>query len=223
MCCAWQWGRHAYDHGDAGSGGNTDSYRRIPVVKRLVVLATVSLALVWLTAGIAFAEEWKGKSESKRNSSYQVELITPAEGLRVGENNLAVQLKDIATGQAVVRDAVRVDLLMDESDTSMGHGDMAQQDPVAVQLMAVKDSPGRYSGKAEFSDAGAWKARVFADDRGIQAPVTFDISIGAGGPNWLVIGGVLALVMFGIGAVVIAKRKSTAAAPATPSLEASEA
>jgi hypothetical protein len=192
------------------------------VGRRLVVLVSASLALVWLTAGIAFAQESTGKGETKRNSSYTVELITPAEGLKVGENNLAVQLKD-AAGQPVVRDSVRVDLLMDEADTSMGHGNMAQQEPVVVQLMAVKGSPGRYGGTAELSDAGAWKARVFADERGVQAPLTFNVSVGGSGPNWLLIGGLLAVITAAIGAVVVVKRRPTAAVPATPALEASEA
>jgi hypothetical protein len=201
----------------------TNRYRRMRVVRRLVALVSASLVFAWMTAGVAFAEEWKGKSEVKRNSSHSVELIIPAEGLKVGENNLAVQLRDNATGQPVVRDAVRVDLLMDETDTSMKHGDMSQLEPVTLQLSAVTGSPGRYLGQADLSDEGTWKVRVFADDRGIQAPVTFTVSVAGGGPNWLVIAGLLALVALAIGGVLVLKRRSTPAVAASPALEASEA
>ncbi|MHB0870109.1 MAG: FixH family protein [Chloroflexota bacterium] len=187
------------------------------------VTALTCLAGLWLLAGVAYAEEWNGKSETRTVTGFQVELTTPAEGVKVGENKLAVRLKDSATGQPVVRESVRVDLLMDEADTSMNHGGMSSQKPVSVELKAVKDSPGRYEGKMSLSDAGVWRVRVFADARGIQAPASFTVRAESSGPNWLVLGGFALLILGGIGGVVAVVRKGSAPAPAAPAPEASEA
>ena len=106
-------------------------------MKKLGMVAMVALAATWLATGVAFAEEWTGKSETKTVTGIQVEVITPAAGLKAGENNLAVRLKEAAGGQAVVREFARVDLVMDEGDSSMNHGGMSTQKPVAFELKAV--------------------------------------------------------------------------------------
>ncbi len=193
-------------------------------MRKLTILVLGSLIALGLWGGVAYAQEWKGKSEVKTAGNVQVEFITPAEGLKVGDNNLAVQLKDLSAGQPVVRESVRVDLLMDEADSSMKHGDMSKQEPVVVQLKAEKNAAGRYSGKANLSSAGNWKARVFVDPRGIQAPLTFNVQVDGGGPNWLVIGGLLAAIaVVVIGIAVAVRRKSAPEEAATQVLEAGEA
>jgi hypothetical protein len=190
-----------------------------------VLLGVASLTSLWLASGVAYAEDWQGKSDTKTSGNIQVEFITQADGSVVGDNNIAVQLKDTSTGQPIVRDSVTVQLLMDAGDTAMTHGGMGMsaQDPVAANLKAVQGTPGRYSGKVSFSNAGDWKARVAIDPRGIQAPLTFSVRVSSAGPNWLIIGGFLAIIAAAVGIVLAMKRKSTPAASLTPTLEAGEA
>lgn len=189
-------------------------------MRRWTMLAVASLASLWLATGMAYAEEWKGKSETKKLGNLQVEFITQADGSRVGDNNFAVQLKDLSTGQPVLREPVRVELTMDENDKSMKHGDMSKEKPVVAELNAVKDAPGRYSGKANLSSAGDWKAEVFVDPAGGRT-VTFKVRVDSPGPNWLVIGGFLALIAVAAGIVVAVKRKAPSAA-AVPAPEATK-
>ena len=194
--------------------------------KKWIVLAVASLTSLWLASGIAYAEEGKGKSEVKSAGNIQVEFVTPADGSVVGDNSVAVQLKDTSTGQPVVRDSVRVQLVMDAGDTAMSHGGMGMsaQDPITLDLKAVKEVPGSFAGKVNFRNTGDWKARVAVDPRGIQAPLTFSVRVGSAGPNWLVIGGILAIIALVIGGIVVAmKRKTPSAASTTLTLEADEA
>jgi len=196
------------------------------VRKKWIVLAVASLTSLWLASGIAYAEEGKGKSEVKSAGNIQVEFVTPADGSVVGDNSVAVQLKDTSTGQPVVRDSVRVQLVMDAGDTAMSHGGMGMsaQDPITLDLKAVKEVPGSFAGKVNFRNTGDWKARVALDPQGIQAPLTFSVRVGSAGPNWLVIGGILAIIALVIGGIVIAmKRKTPSAASTTLTLEADEA
>lgn len=199
-------------------------------MKKLGMVAMVALAATWLATGVAFAEEWQGKSETKTVTGIQVEVITPAAGLKAGENNLAVRLKEAAGGQAVVREFARVDLVMDEGDSSMNHGGMSTQKPVAFELKAVAAEQGRYEGKVTLSDPGNWNLRVFTDSRGVGSPASFKVSAEkaspaaatqsgaaapqASGPNWLVLGGLALLVVAGIGGVVARVKRSSAPAPA---------
>lgn len=194
-------------------------------MKKLLLVVTAALAATWLATGVAFAEEWTGKSETKTVIGFQVELITPSAGVMVGENNLAVRLKDTATSQAVLRDSVRVDLSMDEADSSMNHGGMSSQKPVRVDLAAVKDVPGRYEGKVSLSDAGAWNVKVFTDPRGTQASASFKVSAESSGPNLMVIGAFALLILSGIGGVVALVKRSSAPAPApaAPAQETTQA
>lgn len=194
--------------------------------KKWIVLAVASLTSLWLASGIAYAEEGKGKSEVMSAGNIQVEFVTPADGSVVGDNSVAVQLKDTSTGQPVVRDSVRVQLVMDAGDTAMSHGGMGMsaQDPITLDLKAVKEVPGSFAGKVNFRNTGDWKARVAVDPRGIQAPLTFSVRVGSAGPNWLVIGGILAIIALVIGGIVVAmKRKTPSAASTTLTLEADEA
>lgn len=194
--------------------------------KKWIVLAVASLTSLWLASGIAYAEEGKGKSEVMSAGNIQVEFVTPADGSVVGDNSVAVQLKDTSTGQPVVRDSVRVQLVMDAGDTAMSHGGMGMsaQDPITLDLKAVKEVPGSFAGKVNFRNTGDWKARVAVDPRGIQAPLTFSVRVGSAGPNWLVIGGILAVIALVIGGIVVAmKRKTPSAASTTLTLEADEA
>jgi len=196
------------------------------VRKKWIVLAVASLTSLWLASGIAYAEEGKGKSEVMSAGNIQVEFVTPADGSVVGDNSVAVQLKDTSTGQPVVRDSVRVQLVMDAGDTAMSHGGMGMsaQDPITLDLKAVKEVPGSFAGKVNFRNTGDWKARVAVDPRGIQAPLTFSVRVGSAGPNWLVIGGILAIIALVIGGIVVAmKRKTPSAASTTLTLEADEA
>lgn len=211
-------------------------------MKKLGMVAMVALAATWLATGVAFAEEWQGKGETKTVTGIQVEVITPAAGLKVGENNLAVRLKEAAGGQAVVREVVRGDLAMDEGDKSMNHGGMSTQKPVGFELKPVASEQGRYEGKVTLTDPGNWNLRVFTDSRGVGSPASFKVSAEkasaaapatnsgaaapqaatkntaaapqASGPNWLVLGGLALLVVAGIGGVVARVKKSSAPAPA---------
>lgn len=195
-------------------------------IRWTVLAAMASVAALWMATSVAFAEEWAGKSETKTAGNVQVELITQADGSRVGENNLAVQLKDVSTGQPIVRDSVKVQLVMDAGDKGMSHGGsgMSTQDPITVELKAVKETPGRFAGKVVFSNSGDWKARAVVDPRGLQTPVVFDVAVGNAGPNWTVIGSVLLVVAAAVIAVVVTvRRKPSKAASSTLALEADEA
>ncbi|MHB1134940.1 MAG: FixH family protein [Chloroflexota bacterium] len=193
-------------------------------MRRWTLVLAAALASLWLLGGVALAAEVNGKSETKTAGTFQVELTTPAEGIKVGDAELAVLLRDRATGQAVVRESLRLELLMDAADTSMNHGDMSKQTPTAVELAADKANPGRYLGKASFTDSGDWLVRVFADTRSGQAPVAFKVGVTGGGPNWLVIGGILAVIAAAVGGTVtMVRRKSVATPVASRSLEANEA
>lgn len=192
-------------------------------MKKLTIVAVLALVGLWLATGVAFADEWKGKSETKSVGSYQVELITPADGAKIGANNVAVQLKDTTTGQAVARDSIRVDFLMDEGDMSMTHGSMSTQKPVTVDLKAVSGAAGRYEGKADLTDSGDWKVRVYADPKGLQPPATFNLNVAAAGPNFGVIGGFLLAIVVVVGGIVFMMRKPRSARSSSSVPEAGEA
>lgn len=194
-------------------------------MKKLTILAVLALVGLWLETGVAFAEEWKGKSETKNAGSYMVELITPADGVKIGANNVAVQLKDSSTGQPVSRDSVSVDFLMDEGDTSMGHGgmNMSTQKPVAVDLKAVSGVAGRYEGKAQLTYSGDWKVRVYADPKGLQPPATFTVNVAAAGPNFGVIGGIVVAIVAAVGGIVFMMRRSKTTPSSATVSEAGEA
>ncbi len=191
--------------------------------RKWALLAVASLASLWLASGMAYAEEGKGKAEAKTAGNIVAEFVTPPDGTVVGENQITLQLRDAATGRPIVPDSVRVEFTMDESDRSMQHGDMSQQKPVAVKLAGSKDAPGKYTGKADLTSAGDWKARVIVDLDGVQRALTFGVRVSGSGPNWLIVGGLLAIVVAAIGGVVVMRRKAasgaaarTAAEPAQP-------
>lgn len=193
-------------------------------MKKWTLTAIACLAGLLLATGIAYAEEWQGKAETKTAGGLRIELITPADGVKMGENNVAVRLSDAASGQPVVRESLRMDFLMDESDTSMNHGGMSSQKPVVVDLEPVKDAPGRYEGKADLAYSGDWRARVYADSRGLLAPVSFKVSVASGGPNLLVIGGIAALIVAATAAAVVARgRGANAEAASEQAVEATKA
>lgn len=200
-------------------------------MKKLTAMAVVGLVSLWLLSGVAYAQEWEGKSQTTTVTGIQVELITPAEGLKVGENSLSVRMKEAPGGHAVVRDSVRVDLAMDESDRSMNHGSMSNQKPVVFELKAVASEQGRYEGTATLSDPGDWNLRVFTDARGLGAPASFKVRAEksgatgeqASGPNWPILGGFALLIVAAIGGVVVVVRKSSASARITPIKDANRA
>jgi hypothetical protein len=173
--------------------------------EKWIALVATLLASLMLVSGIAYADESKGKSETKAAGPIQVEFITPPEGAVVGANQIALHLKDTATGQPVVRDSVRVQLSMDGGDMShMNHGAVSNQSPLTADLLAARDEPGYYSGKVNFTDAGDWKANVVLDPRNPQGSASFGVHVinKSSGPNWLIIGlfvgiiGAVALVAF---------------------------
>ena len=195
-------------------------------MKRWALLTAACLVGLWLLGGVAYAQEGNGIYQTKKAGNLPVDQFTPTEGAKVGDNHIVVQLRDVVTGQAVARESVWLEVLMDETDTTMmkSHGDMSNQVPTAVELKADKAAPGRYSGTVNFSSAGDWKVRVVADPRRGQAPVNCDVRVLAGGPNWLVIGGILVVVAAGVGGLALAiRRKSATAHAASPALEAGEA
>lgn len=169
-------------------------------------LIGIGLLSMWLASGVAYAEEPKSRSEVRSIGNVQVELATPADGLKVGDNDIALQLRDTVTGQPVTRDSVRVDLLMDAGDQSMMHGDMSKQAPVVANLKASKDVPGRYSGKVNLSNAGRWQAKVSLD---AQTSTTFNVNVNDGGPNWVIIGGGVGTFALGVIAVAVLKRRAS--------------
>ncbi len=175
------------------------------------LMVVASLASLLLATGVAYADEFKGESQTKTTGTVQVEFITEAEGTIVGESHIAVQLKDTATGQPIVRDSVQVELTMDEGDSSMNHGSMSNQKPVLANLKASAEAPGKYSGKVPFTDAGDWKATVLVDGNGARGPVSFGVHVVSSGPNWLVIGGFIGVLALVVVAAAMAKRKGSSA------------
>lgn len=179
-----------------------------------VLLGVVGLLSLLPASGLAYAQGVGGKSAVATVGTLQVEVIAAEGGLVEGENTIAVQLTDSATGKPLVQDAVRVEMTMDTGDRSMNHGDMTTQKPVLAELAASKDVAGRYAGKVNLSGVGKWNAKVYVD---AQRSTILDVSVAAAsGPNWLSIAaGVAAVVVVGfVGAVVFRRRN---AAPAVAS------
>jgi hypothetical protein len=170
----------------------------------LLVAGVLSL---WLASGFAYAQEAKGTTAVGTVAGVQVEFVAPQGGLVEGENAIAVQAKDTATGKPLVQDGVRVEMTMDTTDRSMNHGDMSTQKPVLAELKASQ-TPGTYTGKVSLSGVGKWNAKVYLD---AQRSTIIGVSVAAGGPNMLLIGGgaatVLALAAAG---VFVLKRKAAA-------------
>ena len=86
--------------------------------------------------------------------------------------------------------------------------ELVTQDPITVDLKAVKEVPGRFAGKVVFSNAGDWKAGVVVDPRALRPPVVFNIAVSSAGPDWTVIGSVLLDLAAVVIAVVVAMRRS---------------
>jgi hypothetical protein len=184
-----------------------------------MLTAVASLTGLLLAAGVAYADGPKGHTDTKSTGKTQVELITPDGASLVGENHVVVHLSDVATGQPVIRDAVRVELTMDASGGSMqGHNHMAGmagQAPIVANLVPSQNAPGQYAGTVSFTDPGNWSARVIAGPSAAQDAVLFQVKVDkpSRGPNWLVIGGFLGIIV-GIAALAFVA-KNRAASPGT--------
>lgn len=182
--------------------------------RKWVLLVVAGLLSLWLASGLAYAQETKGKTVVQTVGNVQVEFVAPESGLVSGDNQIAVQLKDTATGKPVVQNSLRVEMSMDTTDKSMsGHGDMATQKPVLAELTASKDVAGRYTGKVTLDGAGKWTAKVYLD---AQRSTILSLGVAAGsGPNLLLIGGGIAAVLaLAVAVVFLLKRKSAAPAGA---------
>ncbi len=181
--------------------------------KWLLMVVAVLAGLAVATSA-AYADGSKAKSETKTAGKVQVELITEDGPAVVGDNNVAVQLTDTATGQPIVRDSVRLELTMDNAGKPMqGHNhsmDMSSQRPIILNLKASPALPGRYDGKLNFTDPGAWNARVVLGPNPLQDAATFAVRVEkpSSGPNWLIIGGFLAVLAGGGGLVYVIKARS---------------
>jgi hypothetical protein len=186
--------------------------------RKWILLVVASVVGLMLASGIAYADGPKMRSEVKTAGKTQVEFLTPEGASLVGDNQVAVQLKDTATGQPIVRPSVRAELVMDgggQAMQGMHHGaDMSVQKPIVVELKADPQEPGKYTGTLNFTDPGSWNARIVAGPSALQDAVSFTVRVDkkTNGPNWLVIGGFLGLVVVGIALVFVLR--SRAASPA---------
>ena len=164
---------------------------------------TLFLGLFFLTilSGYALAnEEMNGQKQMV--GSYQIELFTP-ESLSEGEKEITVKITKDNT--PLTNANVKIMAEMDKSDSSMKM-DMDNIKPIEKVLDAGTEA-GEYMTTIDFNGNGKWKITVIPDE---NQKATFEVMVQKSGPNWIVIGGFIGLILLVVLIAAFGRRRKNA-------------
>lgn len=131
--------------------------------------------------------------------NYSMQLVGP-EQIIAGENEFTVIITE--DNQPAESLDVVVSAEMDKTDTSMNmsHGN----EEAAIEQSLTQGNPGEYTGTLDLDGEGKWLLTVHFLDQ----EKTFDVMVEKSGPNLLVIGGFVGIILLIVIVAVVLKKKA---------------
>ena len=150
---------------------------------------------------------------AKQINEYKVVLSFMSPTVKTGPNEIMVRLRD-AQDKPVENVKITLTADMDRGASMAGHGmEMQKQIVLELQPAHEMEKMGDYMARIEFSDKGKWLLHAVFDVGGKNNQVDFEVQVSSAGPNGLLIGGFLALIVLVILIAGIAKRKRNKSIP----------
>jgi len=183
-------------------------------IYKVLVSFMVSLLAVFMFSTFAFAETADSSEaghdleammnktmqmNAVANGDYKVQLISPSQ-FKEGENEVivAVTKEDKPVSSLAVN--VSAEMEMSGASHSMNHG----QENLLEQTLA-EGKKGEYSGTLDLKGDGKWILTVQLPNQ----QTAFEVLVEKGGPNWIVIGGFLIVIIAIIIAAGVKKKRTS--------------
>ncbi len=172
---------------------------------RIRILALASLALV-ATMALSANEEMKGLV--KEVNGYKVELVFMNGAPMVGKNQMMIRLSDSMMAPvdgAMVSATAKMDAGM-----SMGGSSMSEGKSLTMEMMAgaAGSKKGEYMATVDFPNEGKWVVDASAKVGDASLPASFEVEVAKAGPNMLIVGGFIGIILLVIVVAAINKARS---------------
>ncbi|AGK96865.1 FixH family protein [Clostridium pasteurianum] len=175
--------------------------------KKLIKNLVLGLLFTLILSTTALADSGGTKIE-KNVDGIKVDLVLSSDTVKTGDNELTIRLYD-EKGQPLENANVKV--TADMPSNNMGNMNMDNSKPGAIDFKAGQEK-GEYTGNVNFSDKGNWTIKTDFTAANQEKMADFDIKVADSGPNWLIIGGFLGVVVLIIIIAVISKNKKKTSA-----------
>ncbi|HEY5535425.1 MAG TPA: FixH family protein [Ignavibacteria bacterium] len=175
---------------------------KFKLIKNLVF--TLVFALSFST--LAFAAT-TGTPINKQADGVNTTLTFANETIKPGSNEFTISLLD-SSGKPLDNPNLKLTAAM---DTSTDMGGMKEDKPMMIDLKEGSQK-GVYTGMLDFNKSGQWIITSTYNVQGQAKTMDLDVKVQSAGPNFLIIGGFLAVIILVIViAAIIKKKKSTKA------------
>lgn len=175
--------------------------------KKLIKNLVLGLLFTLTLSTTALADSGGTKIE-KNVDGIKVDLILSSDTVKTGDNELTLKLYD-EKGQPLENANVKV--TADMPGNNMDNMNMNNSKPEAINFKAGHEK-GEYTGNVNFSDKGNWTIKTDFTVANQEKMADFDVKVANAGPNWIIIGAFLGVVVLIIIIAVISKNKKKTSA-----------
>lgn len=175
--------------------------------KKLIKNLVLGLLFTLTLSTTALADSGGTKIE-KNVDGIKVDLILSSDTVKTGDNELTLKLYD-EKGQPLENANIKV--TADMPGNNMDNMNMNNSKPEAVNFKSGHEK-GEYTGNVNFSDKGNWTIKTDFTVANQEKMADFDVKVANAGPNWIIIGAFLGVVVLIIIIAVISKNKKKTSA-----------
>ena len=170
-------------------------------MKKITSVLTLILILAFTTIVSASAV---GKQIDKQVDGINASIVFNNATIKPGDNQYTIILRDKNNkpiSDAMVSTTVKMATSMDMSGQDMNKS--------KAMMTTLKESSekGQYVGSAKFTDKGKWNVKTSFTVNGKMESTAFDVDVVSAGPNWLIIGGFLGVIVLVIIVVAVKKKR----------------
>lgn len=170
-------------------------------MKKITSILTLILILAFTTIVSASTS---GMKMDKKVDGINASIVFNNKAVKPGDNQYTIILNDKDNkpiSNAMVSTTVKMATSMDMSGQDMN------KSKAMMTTLNESNVKGQYIGSANFTDKGKWNIKTKFTSNGKTESATFDVDVVSAGPNLLVIGGFLGVIVLVVIVVAVKKKK----------------